>query len=159
MTEELKNNGVLDWDSAIEDDGNGFILLDEGDYDFVVSGMERGQHNGSAKIPACGKAILTLSVETPQGVAEIKENLLLHKSMEWKLSSFFRAIGQKKHGERLVMKWDEVLGATGRAHIVQREYIGQDGTTKKANNVKYFLDYIPENLRADLKDDPDDIPF
>ena len=157
MAEELKNNGVIDWDGVIEDDGNGFVLLDEGDYEFTVSGLERGQHNGSAKIPPCGKAILTLQVATPQGVAEIKENLLLHKSMEWKLSSFFRSIGQKKHGERLVMNWDQVLGSGGRAHIVQREYVGNDGLTKKANNVKYFIDYIPESKRAD--DFPEDIPF
>ena len=157
MTDEMKNNGVLDWDSTIEDDGNGFVLLEEGDYDFVVSGMERGQHNGSAKIPACGKAMLTLSVESPQGVAEIKESLLLHKSMEWKLSSFFRSIGQKKHGERLNMNWDAVLGSAGRAHIVQREYVGNDGTTKKANNVKYFIDYIPQDKR--LEDIDENIPF
>ena len=155
-----KDANIMDWDSTIEDDGQGgFILLPEGDYEFTVTGLERARHAGSAKIPACNKAILTLSIETDAGVAQVKTSLLLYKTVEWKLSSFFRCIGQKKHGERLVMKWDEVLGATGRAHIVQREYIGQDGTTKKANNVKYFLDYIPENLRADLKDDPDDIPF
>ena len=154
-----KDTNILDWDSTIEDDGTGFVLLEEGDYDFTVTGFERGRHNGSAKIPACNKAIVTLSIETPNGVAEIKENLILYKTMEWKISAFFRSLGMKKHGERLVMDWDKVLGAAGRAHIVQREYVGNDGTNKKANNVKYFLDYIPENLRADLKDDPDDIPF
>jgi len=153
-----KDLNVFDWDSAIEDDGQGFVLLPEGDYDFTVTGFERGQHNASAKIPACPQAMLTLSVETSAGVAEIKEYLILYKTMEWKLSSFFRCIGQKKHGERLVMDWDSVLGASGRAHITQREYVGNDGTTRKANNVAYFLDYIPPEKRADL-DDPEDIPF
>ena len=152
-----KDTNILDWDSTIENDGQGFVLLDEGDYDFTVTGFEKGMHNGSAKIPPCPKAMLTLSIDTPAGVAEIKENMILYKTMEWKLSSFFRCIGLKKHGERLVMKWDHVLGASGRAHIVQREYVGNDGTSRKANNVAYFMDQIPEATK-DL-DDPEDIPF
>ena len=151
------DTNILDWDSAIEDDGQGFVLLDEGDYDFTVTGFERGRHNGSAKIPACNKAIVTLSIDTPNGVAEIKENLILYKTMEWKISAFFRSLGMKKHGERLVMDWDKVLGAAGRAHIVQRDFIGQDGTNKKANNVGYFIDWMPADKRADLIEE--DIPF
>jgi len=151
-----KDTNILDWDSTIENDGQGFVLLDEGDYDFTVTGFEKGMHNGSAKIPPCPKAMLTLSVDTPAGVAEIKENMILYKTMEWKLSSFFRCIGLKKHGERLVMKWDHVLGASGRAHIVQREYVGNDGVSRKANNVAYFMDQIPE---AQDLNDPEDIPF
>lgn len=154
------DTNIMGWDDVIEDDGNGFILLEEGDYDFTVSGFERGRHNGSAKIPACNKAIITLSIDSPQGVAEIKENLILYKTMEWKISAFFRSLGLKKHGERLTMDWDHVLGAAGRAHIVQREYIGNDGTNKKANNVGYFIDYLPPEKRADLLDQQDDdIPF
>ena len=151
------DTNILDWDSAIEDDGQGFVLLDEGDYDFTVTGFERGRHNGSAKIPACNKAIVTLSIDTPNGVAEIKENLILYKTMEWKISAFFRSLGMKKHGERLVMDWDKVLGAAGRAHIVQRDFIGQDGSNKKANNVGYFIDWMPADKRADLIEE--DIPF
>ena len=151
------DTNILDWDSAIEDDGQGFVLLDEGDYDFTVTGFERGRHNGSAKSPACNKAIVTLSIDTPNGVAEIKENLILYKTMEWKISAFFRSLGMKKHGERLVMDWDKVLGAAGRAHIVQRDFIGQDGSNKKANNVGYFIDWMPADKRADLIEE--DIPF
>lgn len=152
-----KDANIMDWDSAIEDDGQGFVLLEEGDYEFTVTGFERGRHNGSAKIPACNKAILTLSVDSPSGVAEIKESLILYKTMEWKISAFFRSIGMKKHGERLVMDWDHVLGATGRAHVIQREFTGNDGTMKKANGIGYFIDYIPPEKRADMMEE--DIPF
>ena len=153
----MADTNIMDWGDTIEDDGQGFVLLEEGDYDFTVTGFERGRHNGSAKIPACNKAIITLSIDTPKGVAEIKENLILYKTMEWKISAFFRSIGMKKHGERLVMDCDHVLGTAGRAHIIQRDYIGQDGTNKKANGVGYFMDYIPTDKRADQLDD--DIPF
>ena len=71
--------------------------------------------------------------------------------MEWKISSFFRSIGQKKHGERLIPKWDQILGAVGRLHLSQRDYVGNDGTNKKANSIAYFLDYTPNYS--------DDIPF
>ena len=157
MSENVDSR-ILDWDSPIEDDGNGFILLPEGDYDFTVSGFDRGQHNGSANIPACPKANLMLSIDSPDGVAQIKQELYLCGKMEWKIAQFFRSLGMKKHGERLIPKWDQVLGASGRAHITQREYVGNDGTPRKANNLAYFIDYIPPEKRADLKD-PDDIPF
>ena len=151
-----KDTNIMSWDSAIEDDGQGgFILLPEGDYDFTVTGFERGQHNGSDKVPPCPKALLTLSVETKNGVAEIKDQLILYKTLEWKLSSFFRSIGMKKHGERLVMNWDKVLGATGHAHIIQRAYTGNDGTLKKANGVQYYMDFNP----SALDDSGEDIPF
>ena len=155
-----KDVNIMDWDSTIEDDGQGgFILLPEGDYEFTVSGLERARHNGSAKVPACNKAILTLSIETDAGVAQIKTSLLLYKTLEWKLSSFFRSIGQKKHGERLVMDWNAVLGATGMCHVIQRTFTGNDGTLKKANDVQYFIDYIPADKMPKLDDSGEDIPF
>ncbi len=154
MANKNVDTGILGWDSAIEDDGQGFVLLPEGDYEFQVTGFERGQHNGSAKVPACPKALLTLSIDTPSGVAQVKTSLLLYKTVEWKLSSFFRSIGQKKHGQRLVMDWNSVLGSSGRVHIVQREFTGSDGTQKKTNDVDYFIDNIPS-----AEDDDDEIPF
>ena len=55
------NNAVLDWNDIIEDDGQEFVLLEEGDYNFIVRDFERGRFPGSAKLPACNKAILTLA--------------------------------------------------------------------------------------------------
>ena len=79
MSNEM-SNGVLEWDSSIEDDGQGFVLLEEGDYEFTVSGLERARHAGSAKIPACPKAILTLSIETASGVIMDQIRLFEQKS-------------------------------------------------------------------------------
>ena len=154
---EFVDNRVLDWDSPIEDDGNGFVLLPEADYDFIVSGFDRGQYNGSANIPACPKAMLTLTISAPEGNVQVKQDLYLCGKMEWKISSFFRSIGQKKHGERLKPKWDQVLGSAGRLHLTQRDYIGNDGTKKKVNNIAYFIDDIPSGKRT--ADDPDGFPF
>ena len=131
----------LDWNDTIEADGQEFVTLEEGDYVFEVTGFERGRFPGGAKIPACNKAALTLQVKTPEGLAVIRTDLLLYKTMEWKLSSFFRCIGQKKHGERLQMDWNKVVGSRGRAHFKPRTYTDRDGNERQANDVDRFYDW------------------
>ena len=59
MADYINNNAGMDWDDAIENDGQEFIILPEGDYNFMVTGFERGRFPGSAKIPACNKATIT----------------------------------------------------------------------------------------------------
>lgn len=155
----MTDNGCFNWDDTIENDGNGFVLLDEGDYTFTVTGFERGSYPGGAKIPPCNVAKLTLTVDTAASSTQIKCDLLLYKSLEWKISSFFRSIGMKKHGERLVMNWNGILGESGMAHIGQREYTGNDGQVRKTNEVKYFMDPLPESMKRSNLNDPEDIPF
>ena len=63
MADNYQNqNMFLDWDDAIENDGQEFVTLEEGDYNFTVTGFERGRFPGSAKLPACNKATLTPAV-------------------------------------------------------------------------------------------------
>lgn len=162
----LNNNDMLmDWDDAIENDGQEFIILPEGDYNFTVVDFERGRFPGSAKIPACNKATLTLQVNTADGTASIKTDLILYRSLEWRISSFFRCIGQKKHGERLVMNWNTVVGSRGRAHFKPRNYTDRDGNERQANDVDKFYDwdekYFPINTNdwTDLSGTDDELPF
>ena len=159
---EYANNGVMDWGDTIEKDGQEFVLLPEGDYTFTVSSFERGTFPGSEKLPACNKAVLKLSVETEQGTANIQTDLILHRSLEWKLASFFRSIGQKQHGEKLVMNWDRVTGAQGRAHFKPRSYT-KNGQERQANNVDKFLDYEPDKMKKQefkpVTASADDLPF
>ena len=137
------NNAVMDWNDVIEDDGQEFVLLEEGDYNFRVTNFERGHFPGSAKLPACNKATLTLEVDTREGCAYVKHDLLLCRNLEWRISSFFRCIGQKKHGERLVMDWNKVVGSQGRARFKPRNYTNRDGEQKQANDLDRFYDYDP----------------
>lgn len=167
MAENYQNeqNMYLDWNDTIENDGQEFITLEEGDYIFEVTGFERGRFPGGTKIPACNKAALTLQVKTRDGIAVIKTDLLLYKTMEWKLSSFFRCIGQKKHGERLAMDWNRVVGSRGRAHFKPRTYTDRDGNERQANDVDRFYDweekYFPvgEAKLTELSVDDDELPF
>ena len=130
----------IGWDDEISNDEGSYLLLEEGDYDFKVTAFERGRFPGSAKIPACNKATLTLSVQSKDGEASVRYDLILFSSMEWKISEFFRAIGQKKKGEALKPRWNEVVGSTGRAHFAPREYTTKNGEVRKANDVTRFYD-------------------
>ena len=93
------DNNIMNWDDVIENDGQEYILLPEGDYNYRVTNFERGQFPGGPKIPPCPKASLTLTVDTEQGTATARVDLLLYRTVEWKMAAFFRSIGQKKHGE------------------------------------------------------------
>ena len=166
MADNMANNVAMDWNDTIENDGQEFIILPEGDYNFVVSVFERGRFPGSAKMQACNKASLTLQVETENGVASVRTDLILNRMLEWKISSFFRCIGRKKHGERLVMDWNNLIGAKGRAHFKPRKYTDKDGSEKQANDVDRFYDYDEKYFNGSdstglggIPVKPADIPF
>lgn len=163
MSNYLNNNAGMDWDDVLENDGQEYVVLPEGDYIFTVTDFERGRFPGSAKMQPCNKATLTLQVETDDGVANVRTDLILNRLVEFRISAFFRCIGQKKQGQRLVMDWNHVVGSRGRAHFKPRNYTDRDGNERQANNVDYFYDYdeeyfAPEKNLFDLQDD-DDLPF
>ena len=149
-------NGCMEWDDVIENDGQEFVLLPDGDYLFEVVDFERGRFPGGPKIPACNKATVTLLVRTPDGIARVRTDLLLYRTLEWKISSFFRSIGQKKHGEKTVMNWNKVVGSRGKAHFKPRSYT-KDGQERQVNDVDRFIDYDPSYAMTPVK--TDDLPW
>ena len=139
MSEYQNDAHEIGWGDQIVADGGEFLLLDEGDYDFTVTAFERGRFPGSAKIPACNKAVLTLTVQTQKGEANAKYDLILWSSLEWKISEFFRSLGQKKSGEAFVPRWNEVVGSKGRAHFKPRKYL-KNGEERQVNDISKFYD-------------------
>lgn len=130
----------LGWDDEISRESD-FTIIPEGDYDFTVTGFERGRHEGSEKLPPCNKAIVTLSVRLPDGsAATLKHNLFLHTRCEGLLSAFFTGIGLKRKGEPLHMNWNAVTGAAGRCHIKVRTYTKQNGETGQSNDISKFYE-------------------
>ena len=77
------------WNDVIENDGPVWVLLPEGTYPFTVAGLERKRHPGSAKLPSCFKAELTIAIEGAEGTANIQHNLFLHSKCEGLLCAFF----------------------------------------------------------------------
>lgn len=133
-----KNQNIdreLNWDDTITEDSKEFVLLPDGDYEFVVTEVERQRYNGGPKLPPCNQAVIHILIDTPLGVAKVKNNLYLHTKTEGLVSAFFGSIGQKKKGEPLRMNWAKVIGSKGLCKISQ--YQGNDGNTY--NEVKRFL--------------------
>jgi len=151
MADINNNSNFMDWNDSIENDGQEYVILPEGDYNYVVINFERGRFPGGAKIPACNKATITVQVTTREGVSIVKFDLLLYRSLEWRISAFFRSIGQKKHGEKLSMNWNTVIGSKGRARFKQRTYVNQSGEEKTVNDLERFIDYNEDFF--------DDLPF
>ena len=130
---------AFDWDDEIENE-NEFELLPEGTYNFVVESFTRGEHPGSDKLPPCKKAILGIRCTDDKGhEGDILHNLFLHSKCEGTLSAFFISIGQKKHGEKVRMNWNAVIGAKGKCKVKIKPYNGKD-----YNNITAFLD--PEKI-------------
>lgn len=136
--------GALSWDSTIEKESS-FVLLEPGEYNFTVTNMTRGQYTPgpNAKITeACPMAELELQVTDSTGqTATVRENLILHTSLEWKISQFFISIGQKQKGQAFVPNWSQVIGNTGRGEFDTRKYTS-NGEEREANQVKNFLEPI-----------------
>ena len=135
---------VLGWDDTISNDSQGdFEVADPGEYSFEIVDLTRARHQAKAdgKLPDCPKAVVTVRIYPPDlDKVDIKHNLFLHSRCEGILCSFFRSIGQRKHGEVLRPDWARVVGSKGRCKVGVREYVGTDGAKHKSNEVKAFLD-------------------
>ena len=135
-------NMCMDWDDSIQNDGTVFTPLPEGDYVFKVTDFERAHHPGSANLSPCNKAALTLTVYGEDDkTSRVFCDLFLYKKMEWKMSAFFRSIGQKKRGEKLIPDWNNILNQKGRAHFKLVAYKDRNGDDRTKNEVDRFLDY------------------
>jgi len=139
-------------------------ILDEGDYNFVVTECEFTKFPGNKTIPPCIKVIVTLLVETGDG-SEISVNteFLLHKAFSWKIVGFFKAIFNHKDAHQIKMEWDRAVSARGRAHIRPRTYLTSKNEERTVNDVAYFLPFneryfepVPEFV---VVDDEEEIPF
>lgn len=134
------------WDDTIENDSE-FQLLPEGDYNFEVINMERARHMGSGKIPQCWKAVLKLKLWDEEGNnSTITHNLFLHSNVEGLLCAFFTAIGHRKHGERMAMDWNKVVGSRGRCKVYIDKWTSKKGNEMESNKIQKF--YEPEDSGA-----------
>ncbi len=144
MNEDYKGK-ELGWDDSVEK-GTEYVLLPEGEYDFMIESFERGRFEGSEKAPACPRAELKVKVEAPDGVCVMNESLLLYDRMQWKLAEFFLSIGAEEVDGRVKMNWNMVPRATGRAVIEQRA--DRKDPSKKYNHVKKFLPKPKKEFKA-----------
>jgi len=141
MSEKI-NGSALDWDSPIENDGKSVYLFPDGsEVRFEVIELTRA----TSRNLNCPMARLRLRLHDPSHPElenVIIENLVLHTSCEWKLCEFFTAIGQRRHGDKLMPRWGEVVGAGGRCKVSVDSFKKRDGSEMQVNRVKSFLEAI-----------------
>jgi len=137
----------LDWDSEVENDGQGskFRLLPDGEYRFGVIELKKSASK-NPDLDHCPIAVLTLALFAREDIdyktelTRIEDNLVLHSKCEWKLCEFFRAIGDRKHGQKFKPNWSEVPGSSGRCKIKTDTFEKRDKTEGKNNKVDCYLD-------------------
>ena len=130
----------FDWDEEISNDSE-FTILEEGDYDFEILKFERGRSKGSERTPSSPMAILSIKISNGANSTVITDYLTLHSKMEWRLSQFFRSIGQKKAGEAYRMNWSSVPGAKGRCKVKIEKYTTDKGEERESNKIEKYYDY------------------
>lgn len=140
MNEYTEVSREIGWDDVIEKDGPDFVLLPDGEYPFRVTKLERARFQGSAKLPPCNMAILTITVDGGEkGASIVTHRLYLHTKTEGLLCSFFESIGQRKHGEPLRPRWGDVTGSTGHCRLGIHEFTKKDGSAGRSNKIVRFL--------------------
>ena len=148
----MREGQAIDWDSPIVNDGENkefFLFPDGAEVNFEVMELQRS----SSKNLHCPMAKLVLRLFDKDGEHEAQcyENLVLHTSCEWKLCEFFRSIGQRQHGEKIVPDWSKVEGSRGLCVVSVNTY-EKNGETRKNNRVKNYIDaddVIPESIPSD----------
>lgn len=122
----------LGWEDDITQDGQEYIDIPDGDYDFVIEKVERSRYNGGDKVPACNLAIITIGFLLNGQRVSMTERLMLYSKFEWKLSQFFASIGLKQKDQPLKMSWN-ITGYKGRCKVGHKQYDG-----KTYNEIKKF---------------------
>jgi hypothetical protein len=139
----MTDGRAFGWDEPTIDnpnEGSAFTVLPPGEYPYEIKKFARGEHQPKpgGKLPRCPKAIITIAVDGgPLGAVEIDTNLFLHSRCEGMLSQFFVSCGLRKHGEPLVMRWDQIVG---RAGMVKLDVRAGNKEGALFNEVKRFLD-------------------
>lgn len=128
---------ILGWDGYVESDSD-FTILDEGDYDFRVEGYERTTSKAGKPM---AKVQIRVSDPNTGASTVVTDYLVLVSTTEWKISQFFRGVGLKKHGERCKIDFDAAISKTGRCHVIQDGFLGNDGKERFSNKIDRYYDH------------------
>lgn len=137
-----QNDGAMGWNDTITAEAKEYTLLPVGTYQFIIKdNFVRSKTSGNGKLPVCNKADITLTINYEGKEVKVTTSLILHKSLEWKISQFFECIGMKQKGVPFRPDWNGIIGKTGTVKISHREY-----NDAIYNNVKEFV--INDNVPA-----------
>lgn len=133
--DELDLNGTIEQESQ-------YVDIPVGDYDGVIDHYELGVCEWD-NVNYNGKRMLSvfINLDVNGAEAQVRDNIVLVRNMEWKLSQLFLGTGQKKHGEplpNLMKAINEMPGLRVRiSYVEDKKRKRQDGTPYK-NIGKYY---------------------
>lgn len=136
----------LGWEDTIQNDGQDFEPVAAGDYDVTVERFDRSRSKGEGKLPPCKMAVVYFTVHAYDRDITIRENYVLHSSLEWKLSELFCGVGLKKKGEELRMNWQMLPGKKARAKVGLKP--GKNDPSKQYNFIEKLYPYEPPKYQA-----------
>jgi hypothetical protein len=135
-------DGTFDFNATISVPDNDFVVLEPGNYYFTVDRVEYGtyQSNPSRTKPStipdgCRTVEIFMSIETPKGIAQVRDRFFMHQSVAWRIGAVHKCLGLMPEDEQnLQMKWDAMPGRTGVCKIKNST---QNGNTY--NNVDRYI--------------------
>lgn len=133
---------ALDWDMSEAVDEGGFALLPAGVYAFAVEKLERERFEGSAKMAACPRAHLTLSVIGADGTSgTVHDRMALNSKMVWRIAQLFKCLGYAEDPEtgKVPVAWNAIEGKGGYLKLKVRKYRKNDGSEGESNEVAEWL--------------------
>lgn len=130
-------NEVWDYDTEFICDPADFPVIEEGDYDFTVTKVERANYAGGEKLPACPQLVVYMDVTNGVDTVSLRDNFYVHPKMKNKFSRFFFSVfGPESNGiavkPSLVL---ETVGMKGRCHVSKGIYKGHEN-----NNVDRYIE-------------------
>jgi len=132
---------MKDWNSPADvDDTGGSAILKNGEYRFVVKSKTNTISKGDVTAGAHQASLVLMIYDIndehfENRIGTAYDRLTLHDSTWGMVCAFFRAIGERKHGESIVPNWDEVAGGSGKVVLYQDTY----NKKKTSMKVKHYL--------------------
>lgn len=148
-----QNNDAFGFDDQLpEDRPRGQLPV--GDATFMVKSMRRVQKE-RGELGTVWIAELSLQVTPHDGSdpGPLKEELVLHTKLAFRMYQFFASIGQYEHGskEQFRPDWDAVQGSVGFCSIKHRPWT----TKEKEQRIQVEVDkWFDSQGRANAKDEP-----
>jgi hypothetical protein len=150
MTEKTEMN----WNDEIDPsaDRPERVLMPEGPVKFAVLSFKRARKEFGkfGTINVAEIKLLVISVSGEGDGAEVTINLGLHADLQWKITEFFTAIGQRAHGDKgkFVPNWAKVEDSEGYAINKHRELVTKKGEKYMVNDLAKFC--TKEEAEADV---------
>lgn len=115
----------MDWNSEITKDGN---TIEPGIYKYLITEINKTESKGTGKLPPSPMLVVKAKIDLGNfNERTITDYIVLHESLEWKVSQFLVSIGQKEKGKPCKPDWSNAAIVGKRGLLETRNQKGIDG--------------------------------